>query len=356
MSSLNDRLWLPFQLSSIGHIQSGQDIYATERTTGSIPYITSGSQKNGIGFFVGNMNETFDKDYIAINRNGAVGLAFYHSYWSLMGNDCRKLHLDEADGNLYIGIFISAAITRQSKSFSYSRKLGTGRANKLKIMLPAIDKDTPDYAFMENYIRNLISKRKRYYIDYIKRKLSEYSNESNDNNSTDWKSSLNSCKWLPFYVVDIFPENRRGKRLTKANQKPGMVPYASSTGVNNGIDAFIEATKDTRVFSNCISLANSGSVGSAFFEPFEFVASDHITHLKRNGLNQWQYLFLTCLLEKQASNFNFNREISDDRLKKMKIMVPVNDSGSPDYEIMEKIGKKLMFAKYMQYLEFLEKN
>ena len=35
-------------------------------------------------------SRTYDKGYIAFNRNGAVGLAFYHPYWSVMGNDCRK--------------------------------------------------------------------------------------------------------------------------------------------------------------------------------------------------------------------------------------------------------------------------
>lgn len=61
-----------------------------ERVEGNTPYITSGSQNNGIGYFVSNKNDTLDKGYIAFNRNGAVGLAFYHPYWSVMGNDCRK--------------------------------------------------------------------------------------------------------------------------------------------------------------------------------------------------------------------------------------------------------------------------
>ena len=115
---------------------------------------------------------------------------------------------------------------------------------------------------------------------------------------------LDDRAWKPFYVVEIFPENERGKRLKKADHKPGKVPYASSTAENNGIDGFIEATPGTRVFDNCISLANSGRVGSAFYEPFAFVASDHVTHLKREGLTKWQYLFLTCVIEKQGSNFS----------------------------------------------------
>ena len=103
MMRLDDREWKPCRLSSLGKVESGRDIYALERVDGDIPYITSGSQNNGIGYFVDNKNDTHDKGYIAFNRNGAVGLAFYHPYWSVMGNDCRKLHLTDADENIYVG-------------------------------------------------------------------------------------------------------------------------------------------------------------------------------------------------------------------------------------------------------------
>ena len=168
---LDDREWKPCRLSNLGKVESGRDIYALERVDGDIPYITSGSQNNGIGYFVNNKNETYDKGYIAFNRNGAVGLAFYHPYWSVMGNDCRKLHLAEADENIYVGIFVATAISMQSKSFSYSRKLGTGRANKLQIMLPVTDDGQPDYLFMEDYVRELMSVKRQQYRQYVEKRL-----------------------------------------------------------------------------------------------------------------------------------------------------------------------------------------
>lgn len=82
-------------------------------------------------------------------------MAFYHPYPSLMGNDCRKLHVKAADGNPYVGNFIALAISKQSECFSYSRKLGTARARALRIMLPAADDGQPDYAYMEGYGREL---------------------------------------------------------------------------------------------------------------------------------------------------------------------------------------------------------
>lgn len=167
--------------------------------------------------------------------------------------------------------------------------------------------------------------------------------------------SLEEKEWRAFLVAEIFDVIQRGKRLKNADHVPGKTPYVSSTANNNGVDDYITATPGTRVFSDCISLANSGSVGSAFYEPFEFVASDHVTHLKKNGASKLLYLFLTSVLEMQKSNFNFNREINDPRIRKLQIMLPVDDSGDPDYAYMEQYAMNMMLAKYEQYLAFLDR-
>lgn len=164
---------------------------------------------------------------------------------------------------------------------------------------------------------------------------------------------LGEKEWAHFKMPEIFDLIQRGKRLKNADHVPGMVPYVSSTANNNGVDDYVEATSSTRVFEDCISLANSGSVGTAFYEPFRFVASDHVTALKTPHLSKYVYLFMTALIEKQGSNFNFNREINDARIRNMQIMLPITDSGEPDYEYMEQYAKNMMLRKYHQYLAFL---
>ena len=162
-------------------------------------------------------------------------------------------------------------------------------------------------------------------------------------------------EWKDFAVPEIFQNIQRGKRLKKADHIPGIVPYVSSTANNNGVDDYIEASEGVRVFKNCISLANSGSVGTAFYEPFAFVASDHVTSLECKEANDYVYLFLTAVLEQQGSNFNFNREINDLRIKKMRVMLPVTDEGKTDFQFMEDYVRELMATKRKQYREFVEK-
>lgn len=186
LTPLAEKIWRSYRLSSIGVIQSGRDIYASDRKAGDTPYITSGSQNNGIGYFVANINDTFDSGYIALNRNGAVGMAFYHPYPSLMGNDCRKLHVKAADGNPYVGNFIALAISKQSECFSYSRKLGTARAQALRIMLPAADDGQPDYAYMEDYGRNITLGLLKKQLAYI----TEQENLQPDSNAQNFITSV----------------------------------------------------------------------------------------------------------------------------------------------------------------------
>ena len=80
-----------------------------------------------------------------------------------------------------------------------------------------------------------------------------------------------------------------------------------------------------------------------------------MTSLKREGTSKFVYLFIATTIERQGSNFNFNREINDARIKKMQVMLPVTDGGRPDYEYMEQYVKNMMLHKYEQYLAFIER-
>lgn len=165
--ALDEKEWHAFHLEEIGTVTSGRDIYAAERVKGNTPYITSGGTNNGVGYFVGNINDTLDSGYIALNRNGAVGKAFYHPSKSLMGNDCRKVHLKDADRNLFVGQFVSLCLSMQSECFSYSRKLGTARAKRMQAMLPVTDSGKPDYEYMEQYAKNMMLRKYKQYLEFI---------------------------------------------------------------------------------------------------------------------------------------------------------------------------------------------
>lgn len=365
---LSDREWNPCKLSKLGKVESGRDIYAMERVEGDIPYVTSGSQNNGIGYFVANKNKTLDKGYIAFNRNGAVGLAFYHPYWSVMGNDCRKIHISKADENIYVGLFISTAISMQSKSFSYSRKLGTARANKLQVMLPVDDNDEPDYQFMEDYMKELMVAKRKQYQEYVEKRLVELGidytkcNEDFDLESRDWKK---------FNINDIFIVGHGFYNKKPPMSQNGYLPFIGASGENNGVTGFTTLKNvednskvgygtneplDKKIFSKGhLCVVNNGSaIGYTYYQPDDFTCTHDVNPLwlRNYEMNKYVGLFLSQMIKSQGVCFAYARKWRPSRMVHSCIMLPVDDNDEPDYDFMEECGRKMIAKKYVQYLNY----
>ena len=168
------------------------------------------------------------------------------------------------------------------------------------------------------------------------------------------KLSLTDREWKEFYFSEIFSKIQRGKRLTKENQKDGKIPYISSSSTNNGVDNFISNNENVRKFGYCLTLANSGSVGSTFFQNYEFVASDHVTALIIKNPNKYVYLFLANQIQKIKEKYSFNREINDKRIKREKIILPINNQGNPDWQFMENYIKQLEQEKVQEIVNYYQ--
>lgn len=159
---LNQIEWGEFFIEEIAQIISGRDIYEAERKKGNVPYVSATANNNGIGYFVGNINETLEENCLSVNRNGSVGYSFYHNYKALFSNDCRKLRLKNKSP--FVGKFISRIITGQKDKYGYGYKMGTGRIKRQKILLPIDKNGQPDYNYMENYIKKLEYEKLTKYI------------------------------------------------------------------------------------------------------------------------------------------------------------------------------------------------
>lgn len=162
-------------------------------------------------------------------------------------------------------------------------------------------------------------------------------------------------EWREFFLKDILAVAQRGKRLTKVNQKSGCRAYVSSTASSNGIDGFIGNTEGVRTFSNCLTIANSGSVGASFYHPYEFVASDHVTHLKNDSLGPLVYLFIASQTKRLSEKYNFNREINDKRISREKVMLPIGGDGKPDFAYMEQCARGILEKKRSDYKAYAQK-
>jgi hypothetical protein len=62
----------------------------------------------------------------------------------------------------------------------------------------------------------------------------------------------------------------------------------------------------------------------------------------------------TVITKALTGKYSFSHEISDPRLAKERIMLPIKGNGEPDYEYMEQYIKNIMLQKYNSYLTYLE--
>lgn len=327
--SLSDREWKAFFINDIADILSGYDIYERERIQGELPYVTATAKNNGIGYFIANSNDTLESGCLSVNRNGSVGYCFYHPYKALFGNDTRKLR--PRIKNKYSSIFLSVCIANQKVSYGYGRKMGTSRLQRQRILLPVDDKGLPDYKFMEDYVRLKEYKLIEIVVKKLNSDISLVCDESNNDEHINWKS---------FNFSDVFSEIKRGKRLVQSAQTPGKLPFISSTASSNGVDNFVGNSDGVRKFSNCLTIANSGSVGSTFYHQYEFVASDHVTHLKRDSIDKYAYLFMIPIIKRLSEKYSFNREITDARILREKMLLPVTAAGEIDFMYMSNYVRK----------------
>lgn len=166
--TLEEKDWKPFTIEDICTIESGYDIYDNERIDGNTPYITASATNNGIKYYVDNTNATLEANAISVNRNGSVGYSFYHKYKALYSNDCRKLKVKENNSE-YVALFITNQIMQQRAKYSYGYKMGTGRLRRQYIQLPVNNLGKPDYEYMEQYIKNIMIKKYKAYIEYVEK-------------------------------------------------------------------------------------------------------------------------------------------------------------------------------------------
>lgn len=343
-NTLDRKDWDAFSLDRLFKIvstSSGIDKCRLINLDGDIPYITRTDKNNGYELFIGSQSYKYKADSGNVITIGLdTQTVFYQPSCFYTGQNIQVLCSDNI--NKYTALFIIPMIKILMQKFNWGGNGATlTRLKRSKILLPVNSKGEPDYKFMEEYVKEQERKVKDRYRACIRSTLNGLCKVTKPNE-----------KWRAFAISEIFSTIQRGKRLVKERQTPGKIPYVSSTALNNGVDNFIDNDVGVRKYNNCLSLANSGSVGSCFYEPFTFVASDHVTHLK-GDYSKYQYLFMACMLNRLTEKYNFNREINDPRIQKEKIFLPVNSKGDPDYKYMEDYMRYLEQQKILSYLDYL---
>lgn len=166
---------------------------------------------------------------------------------------------------------------------------------------------------------------------------------------------LNELKWKAFDLCDIFSISA-GVRLTKSDMIEGARPFIGATDSNNGITAFV-SDSNRSLDRNVLGVNYNGSVVESFYHPYECIFSDDVKrlHLLNHVDNKYVLLFMKSVILKQKVKYQYGYKFNEERMRKQKIMLPVDEIGQPDYCFMEEYMKMVENRLLSYYRAYLKK-
>jgi type I restriction-modification system DNA methylase subunit len=150
----NVKSWKKFKMDDIFIFHKGKRLTKEDMVDGDINFIGAIDDNNGIRQKI-DLPPTHMGNCITVNYNGSVGEAFYQSKPFLASDDVNILYPKNWVLNPYVGLFLCTIIRANKYRFGYGRKWKLERMRETIIALPIDRKGTPDWQYMENYIKSL---------------------------------------------------------------------------------------------------------------------------------------------------------------------------------------------------------
>lgn len=160
--------------------------------------------------------------------------------------------------------------------------------------------------------------------------------------------SLEGVKWNSFLISDI-AEIISGRGIYDDERIPGNIPYVTASAMNNGVTYFTGSINDT-LESECISVNSNGSVGYAFYHPYEALYSSDCRKLRPKYKNKYTSIFIAVSITSQRGKYNYGYKLGTARLMRQKILLPVNENCEPDYIFMERFMRQTEQKLIQEYI------
>ena len=154
---------------------------------------------------------------------------------------------------------------------------------------------------------------------------------------------LKNIQWSEFVFEDIFKINSTNSGIdkNKLNEEKGIIPYITRSDKNNGIDFFIGSQNEKFKQDNGNVITIGLDTQTVFYQSHSFYTGQNIQILSNDNLNYFSSQFLIPLIKIQMEKFNWGGNGATlTRLKRSKLILPIDSKGKPDYAFMEQFMLK----------------
>lgn len=170
LPSLEHKAWATFKVLDLFDYKRGNQNNMNSLADGSDILISAKNINNGLKGFYTSTNDkksTYKGNCITLNNDGdgGVGLAYYQPYRFLLDTHVYALYPKENIG-YFAMLYLSQALSKQRVCFSHGYSISQDRLKAMKIMLPTTDEGSPDYEYMEQYIKAIMFGKYKKYLEY----------------------------------------------------------------------------------------------------------------------------------------------------------------------------------------------
>lgn len=334
MGKIDTSGWGEFRIGDYFKVEYGRFHAKDELGTGTVNYITTSGFNNGI---TNTCEEaTHQGNCITVASDGAMGASFYQEEAFTTSNIVSTLTpLPHTPLNKYNALFLCAIIFGKRAEFGWlGFKMSVDRVRNLRVKLPSTPNGDPDWAYMESYMANLETKVAESLTMLQAAKDAE-------------KKKVDTREWGEFRVGELF-EVKISKSVDKGGlefAEDGEYDFIGRTPLNNGIQGRLNKLKFEANQEGTYSIAQIGMHVCQYRER-KWYASQNIFVLtpfaeKSHKANKFIATIITRYLDCAYGKDTYATYPTAKTLPHLKIKLPVDKTGQPDWAYMEEYMRKV---------------
>ena len=337
---LDDRNYAEFKVADLFNVKYGVNLEldacdeCSPKSDNCVNFVARTAENNGVSAHVTTIDDVIPQKagLISVAGGGSVLSTFLQTDPFYSGRDLYTLEAKAPISN-EAKLFVITVIEQNKYRYSYGRQ-----ANKtlpdLLLKLPVNEEGTPDWQFMEDYIKSLHHK------------------PLTTKNNACRAVSLKSADWKMFRVDELFYMlNGKGITQEEIEENAGDFIAVQSSEENNGTMGKIDLNYCKKMGYTlsekpCLTIARSGSAGYVSFQQYGCVVGDSakLLLLKDDISSAPVYLFLQTVLNANRFKYSYGRKVTEEKYLNEWLKLPSTTDGSPDWQFMEEYIKSLPYG------------
>ncbi len=324
--------WKPFECKKLFECKNTGNILARDVVDGSgnIPFVTASAYNNGVVAHIDASGyEIIKGDCILV---GGKTFTITYQKDDFVSNDSHNFVIRSKQSISDLAyLFLTTVIYNYfGQKYSWNDAVTKDKFLKESIPLPAKNDHTPDWEYMESYMK----KQKEHSIKYL----------DTANQLTVPKHLISIENWKKYPITDLFNLSLPKGDLQVKQVKDGTVLLITPSAYNNGLLKRISAESDSTLYEkNCITV---DMFGNAYFhkEQFFVTAHGHVNVLiPKIPLNVYLGTYLATSIKTMfLDKYGFNEMCTLKILKAESLYLPADKNGNPDWAYMELYMKSMM--------------